>query len=143
LDEKPVHQAAVSFAEVAAYEPGAFYKRELPCLLGLLAHGPRAGVVIVDGFAWLDGGRSGLGAHLHAAVGGVVVGVAKTLFAGASGVVEVLRGVSTTPLYVSAVGIGVDEAARHIAGMHGPHRLPTLLKQVDSLARKAPLALPV
>jgi deoxyribonuclease V len=131
-------QAVASFAEVADYEPGAFYRRELPCLLGVLARGPRADVVVVDGYVWLADGARGLGAHLHAAVGGTVVGIAKTRYAGATDAVAVLRGGSKVPLHVSAVGMSADQAAAQVAAMHGPHRVPTLLKQVDSLARTAP-----
>src|SRR5262245_35099826 len=53
-----------------AYEPGAFYKRELPLLLAvleLMERPPRT--VIVDGYVWLDGGRPGLGAMLYGALG--------------------------------------------------------------------------
>ena len=39
------------------------------------------------------------------------------------------------PLYVSAVGVDLVNAADNIRRMHGPHRLPTLLKQVDGLCR--------
>jgi deoxyribonuclease V len=42
-------------------------------------------------------------------------------------------------LFVSAVGIGVDEAAKAVRAMHGPHRMPTLLKLVDRAARDAML----
>ncbi len=131
----PTYQAVASFPEVAEYEPGAFYRRELPCLLGVLARGPRPDVVVVDGYVWLGGRSAGLGAHLHAAFGGVVVGVAKTRFASATDAVEVRRGGSRAPLFVSAVGMGVEEAAARLVEMHGPYRVPTLLKQVDSLAR--------
>jgi len=77
-------QEVVSFAKAAEYEPGQFYRRELPCLLGVLKRHPPADVVIVDGYVWLGNGVPGLGAHLHAAIGGVVVGVAKTRFVGAT-----------------------------------------------------------
>ena len=132
-------QSVCTFIDVAEYEPGAFYRRELPCLLKLLASGPRADLVIVDGYVWLHEGTPGLGAHLHAAIGGKVVGVAKTRFASATDAVAVCRGTSQSPLYVSAVGLSKEEAATHVQAMHGPYRVPTLLKQVDSLARTAPL----
>jgi deoxyribonuclease V len=131
------HQAVATFATVADYEPGAFYRRELPCLLGVLARGPQANIVIVDGYVWLADDAPGLGAHLHAALGGTVIGVAKTRFAAATGALPVCRGQSQSPLYVSAVGVAVQTAADWVAAMHGPHRHPTLLKQVDSLARCA------
>lgn len=132
-------QSTVSFSDVAAYNPGAFYKRELPCLLAVLANGPRSDVVIVDGYVWLDDGVAGLGARLHATVGGVVVGVAKTRYAGATDVVLVCRGESRSPLFVTAVGMSADDAAAAVAQMHGPYRVPTLLKEVDALARRAGL----
>ena len=44
------HQAVEFCREVAEYEPGAFYRRELPCLLRVLARGPRAEIVVVDGY---------------------------------------------------------------------------------------------
>jgi deoxyribonuclease V len=133
--ESSVCQTVASFPTVAEYEPGAFYRRELPCLLGVLAQGPRPDIVVVDGYVWLGGGRPGLGAHLHAAIGGVVVGVAKTRYAPATDAVAICRGKSRSPLFVSVVGLSVEEAANHVKQMYGPYRVPTLLKQVDALAR--------
>jgi deoxyribonuclease V len=130
-------QAIASFSTVADYEPGQFYRRELPCLLGVLERGPRPDVVLVDGYVWLGPGVPGLGAHLHAVLGGVVVGVAKTRYAGATDAVAVCRGGSRSPLFVSAVGMSAETAAAHVTAMHGPNRVPTLLKQVDTLARSA------
>ncbi len=124
---------------VAPYVPGAFYKRELPCLLAVLeALEAPADLVVVDGYVWLDAHeRRGLGAHLHEALERriPIVGVAKTSFAGSSFAFEVRRGRSENPLYVTAVGIGPDAAARSVARMHGAHRIPTLLREVDRLAR--------
>jgi hypothetical protein len=31
--------------------------------------------------------------------------------------------------------MSVEEAANHVHQMHGPYRVPTLLRQVDALAR--------
>lgn len=132
-------EAVAVLGEVAPYQPGELYRRELPCLLAVLARGPAAGVVVVDGYVWLGPGRAGLGAHLHAALEGrtVVIGVAKSRFAGAAGAIPVQRGASRRPLYVTAAGAGPEEAARWVASMHGPHRIPSLLKRVDRLARTA------
>ena len=126
-------------ARVEEYRPGQFYRRELPCLLSVLAGvGARPAAVVVDGYVWLgDGGAPGLGAHLYEALGRAVpvVGVAKTRFAGAAAAREVLRGASRKPLFVTAAGMDADEAARHVLGMHGPYRIPTALKRVDQLCR--------
>jgi deoxyribonuclease V len=126
---------------VAEYVPGQFYRRELPCLLAVLARvpGPLAAVV-VDSYVWLqDEQTPGLGGHLFAALGGrvPVIGVAKTRFASAGTAREVCRGASRRPLYVTAAGMDPDEAAARVAAMHGPFRLPTLLQRVDRLCREA------
>ncbi len=125
---------------VAPYVPGDFKARELPCLLAVLALLPAPPeVIVVDGHVWLDAtGRPGLGAHLHDALGHrvPVVGIAKNAFQGREAI-AVTRGGSSRPLYVTAVGLDAAEAARHVAMMHGPHRLPTLLRDADHLGRQA------
>ena len=122
--------------EVRGYEPGAFYKREMPCLIAALAAAPvRPDVVIVDGHCWLQRGRPGLGFHLHEQLGGLpVVGVAKARFVDGCAL-PVFRGQSKTPLWVSACGMSDAAAAAHVVQMHGPNRHPTLLKRVDHVAR--------
>ena len=132
----------VDIDEVADYEPGAFYRRELPSLLALLKALPQPpDLLVIDGYVWLDAqGRPGLGAHLHEALSGriPVVGIAKTAFAGAencSRIIPVLRGGSKRPLFVTAVGTDLQEAASWVAQMSGKHRIPDLLKQVDALSR--------
>ena len=87
--------------EVQSYQPGQFFRRELPCLLAVLPELPPVAVVVVDGYVWLDGvSVAGLGARLYQALAGkvAVIGVAKTRFAGAGAAVEVVRGRSTRPM---------------------------------------------
>lgn len=126
---------------VAPYEPGAFYRRELPCLLAALAPvGVPLEAVVIDGYVWLSAdGRAGLGAHLFEALGRAtpVVGVAKTSFSGSAFAEPVLRGDSARPLYVTAADLDAATAARRVRDMHGPHRIPTLLKRADRLCRDA------
>lgn len=125
----------------ADYEPGAFWRRELPPLLALLeAHGADLApleLLLVDGHAWLAPGQPGLGARLHEALGGrvPVVGVAKTAFRGSPDAAHVLRGESQAPLFVTAIGLDLAAAADGVRRLHGPHRLPALLKRADALAR--------
>jgi deoxyribonuclease V len=125
--------------EVANYVPGEFYERELPCVLAILDHVELpVDVVVIDGYVVLDGaGRRGLGGHLHEALGGrvPVVGVAKNPFHDNPAALEILRGGSRRPLYVTALGVDPQVAAAHVREMHGRHRLPTMLKRVDRLCR--------
>ena len=93
-------------------------------------------LIVVDGYVDLDpGGRPGLGARVHAEFGVPVIGVAKTAFRGASHAAGVLRGGSARPLYVTAAGLTVAEAAGVVREMAGRFRLPDALKLVDRLAR--------
>ncbi|MEO0604320.1 MAG: hypothetical protein AAF211_22990, partial [Myxococcota bacterium] len=93
--------------------------------------------VIVDGHVWLGEARPGLGHYLHEALDRrvAVVGVAKSRFVGGYAT-EVLRDGTTRPLYVTSVGLPIAEAAAKVRGMHGPFRMPTLLKRVDTLTRE-------
>lgn len=50
--------------------------------------------------------------------------------------IPVFRGQSRRPLYITAAGMTIVDAALKIARMHGNHRIPTLLKQVDLVARE-------
>jgi deoxyribonuclease V len=122
----------------AAYEPGRFFERELPYVLGILARvTERLDAVIVDSYAWLGPDRPGLGARLHEAIHAPVIGVAKSSFRGAASI-EVTRGASANPLYVTSAGIDAETAADRIREMHGPFRIPTLLKRCDALCRGNP-----
>jgi len=123
-----------AFEEPAAYEPGAFYKRELPYALGVLARMPPVDAIVIDGYVWLGPERPGFGKVLHDATGTPVIGVAKTRFEGAEAI-EVVRGDSARPLLVTAVGIDAREVAAHVRAMHGEFRIPTLIKRADTLAR--------
>jgi deoxyribonuclease V len=125
---------------IEPYIPGQFYRRELPCLLAVLRSVRDAiDTVVVDGYVWLKDEHSpGMGARLFEALGGrtPVIGVAKTRFLSSSIAAEVKRGGSLRPLYVTAAGINLASAATQIQGMHGDHRIPTMLKRVDRLCRE-------
>ncbi len=139
-DAIPLEERVAAVAKVALCQPGQFFRRELPCLLAVLRVLPPVDVVIVDGYVWLGAGNHpGLGAHLYQALGEhtAVVGVAKTRFKGADFAREVVRGRSTRPLFITAAGMSPEYAAEHVRSMHGPYRMPTLLKRVDSLCRHA------
>jgi deoxyribonuclease V len=142
-DGCPSSEVVVRVDRVEPYEPGQFYRRELPCLLEVLnAIEPPPEAIVIDGYVWLgDETDPGLGAHLHRAIGerAAVIGVAKTRFHRARMVEEIRRGSGFRPLYVTAVGMDLADAARHVLEMHGPHRLPTLLKRVDRLCRDSPI----
>jgi deoxyribonuclease V len=123
--------------EVAPYEPGEFFRRELPPLRAVLASVlPNVELLIIDGYVDLDpSGKPGLGAHAHKEFGVPVIGVAKTRFATATHAVPVLRGQSAKPLFVTAAGLPLPAAAALVHAMSGKYRLPDALRRADSLAR--------
>ena len=124
---------------VGEYEPGQFYKRELPCILALLETLEiLPEIIVIDGYVYLGSeANPGLGQRLYDALEGrsIVIGVAKTRFQDTPATTEVYRGQSQNPLYVTAIGMGTPEAKRFIMEMQGENRIPTLLKRVDRLTR--------
>ena len=140
--EVPTSTHGIDISEVAEYEPGQFFRRELPCLLSVLQLLPVPPEwIVVDGYVWLSSAhRKGLGAYLFEALNHQipVIGIAKTAFFGAESspvVAQVLRGESKKPLFVSAVGVDLGTARTWVQGMSGGYRVPTLLTLVDQLSR--------
>lgn len=135
-DETPYARYIKMLEKMEDYVPGSFYKRELPCIISLYSDiREEIDTIVLDGYVFL-GERPGLGALLAKELGPhlVIVGVAKTFFEG-SRPVEVFRGKSHKPLYVTASGLEPGVAAQHILSMHGKHRMPELLKEVDRLSK--------
>jgi deoxyribonuclease V len=136
---KPIAEYVREIGDVAAYVPGRFFERELPCVLAVLelVEHPLA-LIVIDGYVVLDGdGTWGMGGFLWAALGELVpvVGVAKHPFRANPAAIEVYRGGSKRPLFVTALGVDPQAAANDVQRMHGEHRLPTALKRVDRLCR--------
>jgi deoxyribonuclease V len=62
-------------------------------------------------------------------------GVAKSPFRTATHAVPVLRGRSARPLFVTAAGMPLADAASVVRQMAGRFRLPDALRRADALAR--------
>lgn len=133
---EPVAEYTASCACSEHYVPGEFFKRELPCLVAVLGKiRETLSVIVIDGYVTL-GDKPGLGMRLWEALPAKVpiIGAAKSRFHSATAI-EILRGESKTPLFITAVGIELADAAKGIREMHGRFRIPTLLKRADHLAR--------
>ncbi len=122
------------------YEPGAFYKREMPCIQALLnEHQLSPEIIVVDGYVYLDGhSQAGLGKHLYDVLNGrtPIIGVAKKSFKAISHDYAIIRGSSKKPLFVTSIGVSLESAKYSIQTMVGESRIPSLLKKVDQLCRK-------
>ena len=136
----------VAFAEYVSYlqkvddyQPGHFFKRELPCLLKLIEeHNIQANTIVIDGFVYLDDlEKPGLGKHLYNTLNPKrkIIGVAKKVFSGISDKHKIYRGNSKKPLYITSTG-ELEDAKQKIASMAGNARIPTLLKRADQLCRE-------
>lgn len=137
-DVEATHAWTEAFDEFEEYTPGEFYRRELPCILPLIARAFEfidLKAILVDGYVDLGEGRPGLGRHLHRALHErvEVIGVAKNEFVGAPGAI-VTRAGSTRPLFVTSTG-DAERAGECIASMAGEFRFPDLLRRVDRLSR--------
>lgn len=137
-DDRPFQILTTIETSFGDYEPGAFYKRELPCLLALVrtCRWPLE-TIVVDGYVTLPDNKPGLGVHLYQALDGAVavIGVAKTRYLGISSDHEILRGQSAKPLFVTSVGCDLELAKERIRSMHGEHRIPFLIGRADGEAR--------
>lgn len=123
----------------APYIPGKFYLRELPCILKILEMTNKSyNGIFIDGFVFLKKPLClGLGGHLARALSyqTTVIGVAKNYFHLADKFVEIKRGRSSNPLYVSAYNMEARIAGSWVKNMFGSNRIPYILKVTDQLSR--------
>ncbi len=136
-EDKPLKMITDNKLEVAPYEPGSFYKRELPCILQAFQKVDLSLVetIIVDGHVYVNNDKKyGLGAYLWEALHEEIpiIGVAKRSFIHTEKVSKELYSASSNnPLYVSAIGIPIEEAYQKVSSLHGDYRIPTILKILD------------
>ncbi len=142
-DDAVAQQYIIKYIDkVEEYVPGEFYKRELPCILEIFTATDLRSLsyIIIDGFVVLDdSGKPGLGAYVYESIQQQVpvIGVAKTNFhQNEQHVIPVLRGESVKPLYVTAIGVELQQAAEYVKSMHGEFRLPTVLKEMDRITKE-------
>lgn len=141
--ETPDFESNEITKNIQEYESGAFYKRELPCLLSIINKlylNPKEDILLIDGYVVLDDeGKLGLGGHLFNELKREipVIGVAKNNFHTLNKLKkEVFRGDSKKPLYVTTLGYDLQKASDNILNMHGEFRFPTILKLVDLKSRE-------
>jgi len=141
-DDKEAAAVYIRYHEgIEEYRSGEFFKRELPCIMNVLNEikPTENDIIIVDGYVTLnDEGKMGLGGYLYHELKEriPVIGVAKNLFNQPNEKrLALTRGDSKKPLYITAMGMDLQQACEYIKGMDGEYRLPTLLKKMDQLSR--------
>ena len=138
LAEKETGVAAATVEEIEDYVPGQFYRRELKCVDAVLRQLPLEDLelIVVDGYADSGSTEKALGAWVYEKYGVPVIGVAKNKYKKCLVAnTEVLRGGSSKPLHVTAMGIAHETAKDFVAKMSGQFRLPDLIKLADKCAR--------
>ncbi|CAL2076327.1 Endonuclease V [Tenacibaculum sp. 190524A05c] len=124
------------------YISGEFYKRELPCIEGILNEFNKTEIelIIIDGYVTLnEEGKFGLGAYLFEKLNSQIpiIGVAKKKFSEASNnQIKIYRGISKNPLFITSIGIDLKKSAYLIKNMKGKYRIPDLLKLVDQKSKE-------
>ena len=140
IDGNPIGVRITKLPVQAKYEPGMFYRRELPCLMhALQRESMKFNTLIIDGYVHLKPPRNkGLGLHLAESLGyeAVIIGVAKNPLTEADRYSSIYRGKSKKPLFISAFNMSLSRAADLIGSMHGEYRIPTLIKMADTLCRE-------
>ena len=143
-DDWPAEQLVVRCENVGDYQAGSFYQRELAPLRAVIDQiAVPVHTFVIDAYCHLSEDRApGLGDYLYQSLAedAVVIGVAKNRFRGTDHAVEVFRGDSKRPLFVSSIGVEYQAAANRIQSVAGRNREPTLLKAVDRLCRDAKFA---
>lgn len=145
-DDEPAEIISSICTKFSSYIPGEFYKRELPCVLGLLekVDMDKIETIIVDGFLRLrfnDGTeKDGLGKKLFDSLnmpGLKIIGLAKSDFCRTGEIsASLLRGSAVNPLWVQGIGLPDNVAAGNIKMMSGKSRIPKLLKILDKETKK-------
>ena len=141
-DSTSLQTVRARIENVEEYIPGEFYRRELPCLLKVIDKIKLSSLeaILVDGYVYVDDNfKLGLGGRLWEALNKKipVIGVAKTSFhSNKKTVKEIFRGKSKNPLYVSCIGMDMEEAAEKIQGMSGNFRMPSILKHLDIMTKE-------
>lgn len=140
-DENPQDILIEEIDEVEEYIPGEFYKRELPCILKIVEKVNLSDLeaIIVDGHVYIENEKYGLGGKLYEQLNGQipVIGIAKSSFyTNKEMTIEIYRGKSKKPLYISSIGIDLNEVVEKIINMTGEYRIPTILKTLDMLTKK-------
>jgi len=140
-DSEPKEIKSIYLSNIEEYESGSFYKRELPCIINLLEKIDLTKVefIIVDSFVYLDDKKKlGLGGYLYEYLKEEIpiIGVAKNSFhLNKKNVIEIYRGNSKKPLYITSAGYNVSLSAELIKKMNGDYRFPSLLKTLDQETR--------
>ena len=130
---------SVKVENTESFIGGEIFGRELKVVNALLSQcKSKLDYIVLDGLVFSDGhSEAGLGKYIYDQLEEkvVVIGVSNKLVKGLPEECGLCRGDSGTPLYVTAVSVGLSQAKELITSMHGKFRMPTLLKLAEKKSR--------
>lgn len=93
-------------------------------------------MIVVDGYADSGTEEHALGTYVHEKYNIPVIGIGKNKYASCVlNNLEVYRGESKKPLYVTSKGMDNEQTKTLVENMAGKYRLPYLVKFADNRAR--------
>ncbi len=138
LAEKEDAVVTAMVHDIADYVPGQFYKRELQSVEAIIDQLKVEDIdlIVVDGYADSGTTEHALGTFVFEKYQIPVIGIGKNKYDRCILTdLEVYRGESKKPLYVTSKGMDNEEAKRLVKNMAGEFRLPYFVKYADNRAR--------
>lgn len=138
LAEQEEYVLTAIVTEIEDYIPGQFYRRELKSIESIICQMNIEDIemIVVDGYADSGTEEHALGTYVYEKYKIPVIGIGKNRYNRCVlKNIEVYRGDSKKPLYVTSKGIDNEQAKKLVGKMAGKYRLPYLVKIADNRAR--------
>lgn len=138
LAEKEEYIITSIVSNIGDYIPGQFYKRELQSVESIISKMDKKDIemIVIDGYADSGTKEHALGTFVYEEYNIPVIGIGKNKYDRCIlENLEVYRGESNKPLYVTSKGIDNEKAKELVKHMAGDFRLPYFVKYADNRAR--------
>jgi len=138
LSEQEEYVITAFVTEIEDYIPGQFYRRELQSVDSIISQIEKGDIemIVVDGYADSGTEEHALGTYVYEKYNIPVIGIGKNKYDRCVlENLEVYRGKSKKPLYVTSKGMDNEQAKTLVKKMAGKFRIPYLVKYADNRAR--------
>lgn len=138
LSEQEEYVITAFVTEIEDYIPGQFYRRELQSVDSIISQIEKGDIemIVVDGYADSGTEEHALGTYVYEKYNIPVIGIGKNKYDRCVlENLEVYRGESKKPLYVTSKGMDNEQAKTLVKKMAGKFRIPYLVKYADNRAR--------
>lgn len=138
LSDKVEKVVTAIVENVEDYIPGQFYRRELKSVEAIINQLDKTQIeaIVIDGYADSGTEEHALGTFVYEEYKIPVIGIGKNKYKRCIlENLEVCRGDSQRPLFVSSKGMDNEKSKELVKNMFGEFRLPFLVKYADKMAR--------